>query len=349
MKPSPVVLISTYKNSISLLSDMVRSIVGGTANNREHLFKVTLCAFALLMANTPRLSMAGTAAEYLFPQLAEQLPFATEINFEAESDAIDPATVNIRYVAKIRDIPVDLVTDLAGVVEPLIIELIIEASDGSEPKQLQCELNPSNGEYEYLEGDPDFKNKDKAVLINGEVFGCELDKSKDVLTIKYLSDGGDFGVVYSATINGIFMGSAGEIPLIYGISNADLRSVTDRDADLYTGEIFGGDDCNDLNAEVRPDQTNWFMEHSGDGSFDYNCDAFEESRYPYIQSCNSGTLYDHSFDTVTDCGESGVLMRCVEKSRPYNCNCDFFTGRCDTCIERWNEWDNPANEVQSCR
>jgi hypothetical protein len=49
----------------------------------------------------------------------------------------------------------------------------------------------------------------------------------------------------------------------------------DSDGDGYATTESGGDDCNDNDAAVNPDTTEFFAE-SSDGSWDYDCDGIEQ-------------------------------------------------------------------------
>ena len=49
--------------------------------------------------------------------------------------------------------------------------------------------------------------------------------------------------------------------------------AVDADQDGYISTLFGGNDCDDSNPDVRPNQTAFFSEPTASGSFDYNCDG----------------------------------------------------------------------------
>ncbi len=73
-------------------------------------------------------------------------------------------------------------------------------------------------------------------------------------------------------------------------------------------------DCYDGNADVRPDQTEYFAVDRGDGGFDYDCDGFSAVELWELGGCHgsgcpkdvgwrAGLAQCGSFaDYVTDCG-----------------------------------------------
>jgi hypothetical protein len=52
-----------------------------------------------------------------------------------------------------------------------------------------------------------------------------------------------------------------------------------------TGYVGNSDDCFDGNKDAHPEQTEWFTEHRGDGSFDYDCSGAEDLRWPSFSEC----------------------------------------------------------------
>lgn len=97
-------------------------------------------------------------------------------------------------------------------------------------------------------------------------------------------------------------------------------------------------DCDDNNADARPNQNSWFDTPRDDGSYDYNCDGTDTQRWTDIATCSAtgaiGTLIfcdgDDGWDNrVPDCGGS----------RDWESNCDGGT----TCSV------DTSTRVQDCR
>ena len=162
-------------------------------------------------------------------------------------------------------------------------------------------------------------------------------------------------------------------------SSTPPRTVTcyeDQDGDSYgnpgtdternscqSGEVQNDNDCYDQNAEANPDQTSFFAEDRGDGSFDYNCDGASEKQYTKTykyESCvrrDTGSGYDCKFDnpdnvskgwekSVPDCGKSGNYHTTVscKGECPKGGTPPFDTGK-----RVWSTNSNTYSRNQSCR
>ncbi len=87
------------------------------------------------------------------------------------------------------------------------------------------------------------------------------------------------------------------------------------------GYVSNSKDCYDKNAMARPGQFAFFVNHRGDGSFDYNCDGKQSQRYTKPGSCNNckSAVIDIGFlQPSPACGKTG---RWVER-------CRFDVGKC---------------------
>lgn len=109
----------------------------------------------------------------------------------------------------------------------------------------------------------------------------------------------------------------------YGDKDAEPVEACD---EIPVGYVANADDCYDGNALARPGQTNTYVVHRGDGSFDYDCDGVETKNWPDMQICTDleanppvegfrgwkriclfATAQGcHEWSGVPDCGESGA-------------------------------------------
>ncbi|MDJ0869433.1 MAG: hypothetical protein QNK03_25235 [Myxococcota bacterium] len=84
----------------------------------------------------------------------------------------------------------------------------------------------------------------------------------------------------------------------------------------YCGTIAAaGGDCDDANADARPNQEDGFTAPRANGSFDYNCDDVETLGSDVLfAGCTVGTLGncfgDGWVDAVPACGETGTFRTC---------------------------------------
>jgi len=94
--------------------------------------------------------------------------------------------------------------------------------------------------------------------------------------------------------------------------------LLDSDGDGFAARTLGscGTDCHDRNAQVRPNQANFFRVSyttpSGSRSFDYNCDGNATQRWPATGGCiKSGSECSYRpgwLDAVPACGVSGTYL-----------------------------------------
>ena len=111
-------------------------------------------------------------------------------------------------------------------------------------------------------------------------------------------------------------------------------------------------DCQDSNADVRPNQTSYFgspyTDSSGNNSYDYNCVNGNEKEDTSSGSCN----HDYSLgewctlktagwkNSPPSCGGSGGYMNGNE-----DCDCDYnWLGICTSCDKKSN-----SNKTQLCK
>lgn len=81
--------------------------------------------------------------------------------------------------------------------------------------------------------------------------------------------------------------------------------------DAPPGRVDNAEDCYDGNSDARPDQTELFAIHRGDGSFDYDCDG--HYRYESLEVGQCKTLPECPLMPGWDrgappCGEGGRLL-----------------------------------------
>jgi hypothetical protein len=88
--------------------------------------------------------------------------------------------------------------------------------------------------------------------------------------------------------------------------------------------LCGGDDCDDGDAQVSPEQTGYFASRQLNVDFDYNCDDAPEQEQmaavvcSTLGPCPTGT--SGFLDVLPACGEIGAWGKCV-KTPPLN-TCD---------------------------
>lgn len=77
------------------------------------------------------------------------------------------------------------------------------------------------------------------------------------------------------------------------------------------GFVSNAEDCYDANRRVRPDQKEYFAEHRGDGSFDYDCDGKATPRFTTRAFCREkegggcALASGWTGKTLPKCGEPG--------------------------------------------
>jgi hypothetical protein len=91
----------------------------------------------------------------------------------------------------------------------------------------------------------------------------------------------------------------------YGDPNAVKTACEQPD-----GYAPNDDDCYDGNAEAHPQQSGWFTQHRGDGSFDYDCDGAATKRNPNLGGCplTLCTTTEGWQGSVPECGQGGAWI-----------------------------------------
>ncbi len=118
-------------------------------------------------------------------------------------------------------------------------------------------------------------------------------------------------------------------------------TLQDGDEDGYASTLFGSScrDCNDMNADVNPDHTEFETTRHTDmlpgtpDSFDWNCDGMDELQYPSrVPACDSvaGTCSSGEgwAGAVPGCGMSGTWASC---SGPPGCTISTIETRVQGC------------------
>jgi hypothetical protein len=114
-------------------------------------------------------------------------------------------------------------------------------------------------------------------------------------------------------------GSAGSPGSAGATSNA-----CDRDADGHDAEgACGGDDCDDQNPDVHPEQSKHFGARSS-VDYDYDCDGKQEQEQMKAIICSELPIGDCTteegfLDTLPACGEPGVWGRCAKQGTLNTC------------------------------
>ena len=155
-----------------------------------------------------------------------------------------------------------------------------------------------------------------------------------------LSDGG-FLITWASE------GQDGDILGVYAqMFNADgtRRRTLDPDGDGVMSPVDDDEDndgyndtsdCYDLNADAYPGQTDWFPEHRGDLSFDYDCDEAETKRWTNLTSwtCNllMCTNHDGWETSVPDCGETSVWTLGCQWEYMEGCHISAWEWRVQEC------------------
>ncbi len=109
----------------------------------------------------------------------------------------------------------------------------------------------------------------------------------------------------------------------YGVNGA-RECWCEGGGDAHPFGATNPNDCLDSNANVRPNQTQYFTEHRGDGSFDYDCSG-SASRNPSLDEiigCEAGFL-GLSCDTVGNGGYAGGIPQCGQAG--------VWANDCDSC------------------
>ncbi len=79
------------------------------------------------------------------------------------------------------------------------------------------------------------------------------------------------------------------------------------------GYVDVGGDCDDDDWDVYPGQPDYFTEPYGGGSYDYNCDGYEEAQSYDLHTCSIFNCIEGegwNEPAAPACGESGAWVRC---------------------------------------
>jgi hypothetical protein len=118
---------------------------------------------------------------------------------------------------------------------------------------------------------------------------------------------GSSGSGTGATSAGGTGGNENECPPLFGPNPCDC----DRDGHLAE-TCEGGDDCDDLDADVFTGQEGYFTAPRKQDGYDYNCDGDDEHQFDEITclpvSCD--TSAEGFVGTVPDCGDPGTWGSC---------------------------------------
>jgi len=135
--------------------------------------------------------------------------------------------------------------------------------------------------------------------------------------------------------------------ILDGIDNdcdgsVDEGLAVDADVDGFASLASGGNDCNDLNSQVRPGQMAFFdRPHTGTGatSYDYNCDGLEEQEdinmavftQKTVLGIEAGCLVArHGWEVVPACGIRGNYLEMPQETSTGSCR-DLFVPKFQAC------------------
>jgi hypothetical protein len=94
-----------------------------------------------------------------------------------------------------------------------------------------------------------------------------------------------------------------------------------------TYKVKNGDDCFDLNGNVKPGQGNYFTSHRGDGNFDYDCSGTTNYQYPNGGGCSNNVFScgtNQGFTGSPGCGQAGAFLTSCSWSW-FSCNASTET------------------------
>ena len=107
----------------------------------------------------------------------------------------------------------------------------------------------------------------------------------------------------------------------------NVADECDRDDDGFRARgACGGDDCDDTDAQVAPDQMGYFASRQPNVDFDYNCDASAEQEQISAVACSGLSIgacptdIEGFLGSLPPCGEVGPWGKCA-KTPPLN-TCD---------------------------
>jgi hypothetical protein len=100
-----------------------------------------------------------------------------------------------------------------------------------------------------------------------------------------------------------------------GGSGGALDCDQDDDDSLASSAACGGDDCDDLDADVHPGQSGFFTEPNRDGGYDYDCDGVEEPEVSNALDCSLLSISNCDAQGYSSplpaCGDPGAWIRCA--------------------------------------
>ena len=113
-----------------------------------------------------------------------------------------------------------------------------------------------------------------------------------------------------------------------------------------SGEVQNDNDCYDQNAEANPDQTSFFTEDRGDGSFDYNCDGQEEKAGKNWGNSCSLTCPTNSCSGSCTEFDSGGWPNGATCGNDYDIGTQYY---CQDAFGECNKKSSNLNSTLSCR
>jgi hypothetical protein len=100
-----------------------------------------------------------------------------------------------------------------------------------------------------------------------------------------------------------------------GGSGGALDCDQDDDGSFASSEACGGNDCDDLDADVHPGQSSFFTEPNRDGGYDYDCNGVEEPEVSNALDCSLLSISNCDAQGYTSplpaCGDPGAWIRCA--------------------------------------
>lgn len=113
-------------------------------------------------------------------------------------------------------------------------------------------------------------------------------------------------------------------PSSAGSGGAPGGCDTDHDGHLARGTC-GGEDCDDGDPEIFPEQPDYFAEPRDNGSYDYDCSGHPEQEQTDALVCTGFSLLNCPTDqqgflgSLPACGEEGRWGKCVTNSLLNTC------------------------------
>lgn len=113
-------------------------------------------------------------------------------------------------------------------------------------------------------------------------------------------------------------------------NNCDGRvDEGDFDSDGYEGIAGGGDDCNDSDPLVHPNQVGYFSSPSNHTpGFDYDCNGSEDKQDPALANYSESSVFSIEFCTVNTIGWKDFVPNCGQTGNYFYNTMDSATGTC---------------------